>query len=294
MKTRLISPSPSNIEAAARILKKGGIVAFPTETVYGLGTCVKANSEAISCIYQLKKRPTTKPLGLYLKCKEEVFDYLPNHLKDIFQRVAENFLPGPLTIVFPGKNTGASMAVRVPNHPVLVALLEVLGDPILGTSANHSNFPSAVRPQEVLSDFPEGIHMILDGGECALGVESTILSIEPLIILRQGAIPKESLEKLLGTSIKVIQPPNRDTESFGVSIRVSNNLQDVKTYINKNPSIKRKIFLNFSTKDYYSLLREAISSQSKEVIFLYDENISPFFPPLSKNLYPNRFIKISP
>ncbi|WP_213357715.1 L-threonylcarbamoyladenylate synthase [Chlamydiifrater phoenicopteri] len=296
MKTKLIASTPENIEAAAKVLEEGGIVAFPTETVYGLGASASATQKTINQIYSLKKRSLTKPLGIYLGSKEEALNYLPSKLLDIFQKLAMKFLPGPLTIVFPDKNTGISVAIRISNNPILSHLLHILKHPILGTSANRSNLPSAVKPQEVLSDFPEGLHIILDGGSCSLGIESTVISIDPLVILRQGVIPKESLEEALATSIPIqaSNSSNKSKESFGISIRVFDNFQDIHTYVNSQPPIPRKIYSNFLTKDYYSLIREALTLQCKEVIFLYPKDPSSFFPPLSRKIHPDRFTTEAP
>lgn len=190
------------VEQAISILKEGGLVAFPTDTVYGLGAAAN-NSQAVERIYQVKERPRHIPLPLLLADKfqiEEVAELVP----PIAHLLAQKFLPGGLTMVLfkaksipdsvtAGKNT---VAIRIPAHPIPIALIRGVGTPIVGTSANLSGKPSPLTAQEVKAQLNGKVDLIIDGGRCPGGKESTIVDLtsEPPVILREGVIPRKELE----------------------------------------------------------------------------------------------------
>ena len=185
---------------AAELLKKGGLVAFPTETVYGLGgNGLDASSSAK--IYSAKGRPTDNPLILHLSSAQEAERYAVTC--PMYYKLAMAFMPGPLTVILKKKpivplcTTGGleTVAVRVPAHPVARALLEKCDFPVAAPSANTSGRPSPTCIEHVIEDLSGKIDMILGGGECEIGVESTIVSIdgEHLTMLRPGAITPEML-----------------------------------------------------------------------------------------------------
>jgi L-threonylcarbamoyladenylate synthase len=194
------------VERGISILKQGGLVAFPTDTVYGLG--VWANSQqAVERVYSVKERPRNVALPLLLANISQIGE-VAEPVPPIAWLLAHNFLPGALTIVLHKSNSvpdiitagGITVAVRVPAHPIPVALAQGLGAPIVGTSANVSGKPSALTAEEVYSQFGNKIDLIIDGGRCPGGRESTIIDVtgEEPVILREGAISREELRQVYG------------------------------------------------------------------------------------------------
>ena len=194
------------IVQAARILQKGGLVAFPTETVYGLGAN-GLDSEAAGRIYAAKGRPSDNPLILHIASMEE----LPGIVREIpetAKKLAKRFWPGPLTMIFPkadcvpdGTTGGlATVAVRMPKHPIALALIACAGLPIAAPSANRSGRPSTTTAWHVREDMDGQIDCIIDGGAVGVGLESTIVDVtgEKPMMLRPGYITKEMLEEAVG------------------------------------------------------------------------------------------------
>jgi L-threonylcarbamoyladenylate synthase len=194
-----------HIKKAISILKKGGLVAYPTDTVYGLGACI-TNIQAVERIFQVKGRSKGMALPVLLADRvqiEEIVASIPPAAK----RLADEFFPGALTIVLPKSDAvpeiitggGSTIAFRIPNHPVPLALIKGLGKPIVGTSANLSGLNSALTAAEVFAQIGNKIDMVIDGGKCPGGIESTVvdLSGEKPVIRRQGAISIEQLRKVL-------------------------------------------------------------------------------------------------
>ncbi len=210
METRLIKISTENpeaelVEEAARVLKEGGLVAFPTETVYGLGGN-GLNSEACKKIYFAKGRPSDNPLILHISQISELRPIV-REIPQGAQKLMDAFWPGPLTMIFPKSDivplttTGGldTVAVRFPSHPVAIAIIRASGLPIAGPSANSSGKPSPTRASHVVFDLSGKIDMIVDGGAAEWGLESTIVDVtgEVPIILRPGAITKEMMEAVV-------------------------------------------------------------------------------------------------
>ncbi len=203
MSNKLPSAIQAQIERGISILKQGGLVAFPTDTVYGLGASA-SNQPAVARIYQVKERPKDMALPLLLAHTSQINE-VACPVPPIAWLLADKFLPGALTIVLYKSNSvldivtggGSTVAVRIPAHPIPVALAEDLG-PIVGTSANLSGKPSALTADEVCSQFGDKIDLVIDGGRCPGGRESTIVDVtgEVPVILREGAIPREELEQV--------------------------------------------------------------------------------------------------
>ena len=195
----------SSVQQASSLLESGEVVAIPTETVYGLGASIYF-PKAIDYIFELKGRPRTNPLIVHvanLEQVEELCSYFPIELK----KLARTFWPGSLTIVLPksnkisdqitaGKNT---VGVRVPNHPTFLKVLEKVG-PVAAPSANPFERISPSSAKHVVDYFPIGLKMVLDGGPCQAGIESTIVGFENgrIIIYRLGAISIETIEEEVG------------------------------------------------------------------------------------------------
>jgi len=197
------------VERGISILKQGGVVAFPTDTVYGLGAWANLY-QAVERVYQVKERPRNMAFPLLLAHTSQISE-VAESVPPVAWLLARSFLPGALTIVLHKSNSvpdiitggGLTVAVRIPAHPIPVALAEGLGAPIVGTSANLSGRPSALTADEVYSQFGDKIDLVIDGGRCPGGRESTIIDVtgEAPVVLREGAISTEELRKVCGSIV---------------------------------------------------------------------------------------------
>jgi L-threonylcarbamoyladenylate synthase len=199
--------APQDIDRAAALLRAGELVAFPTETVYGLGADAR-NGRAVAAVFEAKGRPHFNPLICHFPEADAAFDEaLPD---DRARALAAAFWPGPLTLVLPRRPTcrvdllaGAgldTLAVRVPAHPLALALLRAAAVPVAGPSANRSGQVSPTTAQHVLDGLGGRIAAVLDGGACAVGVESTVLDLAAggAALLRPGGVPVEAIEAVIG------------------------------------------------------------------------------------------------
>lgn len=194
------------IKEAGRIIKMGGLVAFPTETVYGLGGDA-LNPDSSRKIYEAKGRPSDNPLIVHI-AKMEDLEPLTAEIPEVARRLAEKYWPGPLTMIFkkssivPVETTGGldTVAVRFPDHPAAQMFIREAGGYVAAPSANTSGRPSPTLGQYVYEDMQNKIEMLLDGGQVGIGIESTIIDVTEKIpvILRPGYITQEMLEELLG------------------------------------------------------------------------------------------------
>ena len=216
--TRLLPANRDAIAAAARVLADGGLVAFPTETVYGLGADA-TNGEAVARLYAAKGRPRFNPLIAHVA---EAKAALPlARFSDDARLLAGVFWPGPLTLVLP-KQDGCpvselatagldSIAVRVPDHSIARDLLKAFGKPVVAPSANQSGHVSPTAAQHVLADLDGRIDLIVDGGPASVGVESTIVScLGTPTLLRPGGIPRDAIERVLGHPLVVAELPSEE------------------------------------------------------------------------------------
>lgn len=219
-------PDAPQIALAAARLRDGKLVAFPTETVYGLGADA-LNADAVRRVFALKGRPSTNPLIVHVAdiegARRVVSQWPP-----AAERLARRFWPGPLTLVLPRAGIvpdevsggGPTVAVRCPDHPVAQELLTAFGGPIVGPSANLSGKVSSTTAQHVTDSFPGADLLVLDGGPCMRGIESTVLSLvddEPQV-LRLGAIPADALDlddELEGIGATYIPPGHLEDEASG-------------------------------------------------------------------------------
>lgn len=211
MQTKIVKIDPAQIdesemEEAAKLIREGELVAFPTETVYGLGADA-LHPEASKKIYAAKGRPSDNPLIVHIADMESLYDVA----KDISQKaidLAEAFWPGPMTMIFqktdkvPLSTTGGlnTVAVRMPSHPIAKELIRQSGVYVAAPSANTSGRPSPTQAEHVIEDLHGKIDMIIDGGHVGIGLESTIVDMtgETPVILRPGYITKEMLEEVVG------------------------------------------------------------------------------------------------
>ena len=202
---RVDGPDDSQIQAAGRILRGGGLVAFPTETVYGLGAN-GFDAEAVAGVYRAKGRPADNPLILHVSSVDEA-KALTDDWCPAAELLARELWPGPLTLILAAKSSIPAIvtagldtvAVRYPSEPIALALIRAAGVPIAAPSANTSGKPSPTSGDHVLADLGGRIDVILDGGPCAIGIESTIvdLTVTPPVILRPGDITCERLSDIL-------------------------------------------------------------------------------------------------
>ncbi len=213
LKVDPINPKPELLSEAIAVLASGGLVAFPTETVYGLGADA-FNSNAVSMIFKVKGRPIDNPLIVHvdsIQMLEEIVEEVPSNVLHVLKRA----WPGPLTVVLKKKpvvpdvvTAGLpTVAVRCPAHPVALALIKGLGRPIAAPSANLSGKPSPTTAEHVINDLYGKVDIIIDGGETFFGVESTVINVltDPPTLLRPGPIGIEELTKLFGKNINVPQ-----------------------------------------------------------------------------------------
>ena len=216
MQTRVVKIDPSNIDEnamgeAAELIASGELVAFPTETVYGLGADA-LHPEASKKIYAAKGRPSDNPLIVHI-CKFEELESIAKLVPPQARKLANAFWPGPLTMIVwkndkvPYETTGGmdTVAIRMPNHPIALKLIEQSGCLIAAPSANTSGKPSPTEAAHVALDLDGKIPMILDGGPVGIGIESTIIDLteDMPMILRPGYITQQMLEDVLGEEVKI-------------------------------------------------------------------------------------------
>jgi len=206
MLNKLYPDIRQQLEKGISILKQGGVVVFPTDTVYGLGAASYI-PEAVERVYRIKERPRNMALPLLLAHTSQIGE-VAESVPPIAWLLADKFLPGALTLVLAKSSSvsalvtagGATIAVRIPAHPVPVALARGLGAPIIGTSANLSGKPAPSTADEVYAQFDGKIDLVIDGGKCSGGRESTIVDVtgEVPVVLREGAISREELKQVCG------------------------------------------------------------------------------------------------
>ena len=209
----MLSESSSDIqqqvELGISVLKRGGLVTFPTDTVYGLGAGANI-PQAVARVYQVKKRPSNMALPLLLADISQISE-VGEPVPAIAWLLANKFLPGALTIVLYKSSSvpdiitagGRTVAIRIPAHPVPIALIQGLGMPVVGTSANLSGMPSALTAADAHSQFGDGVDLVINGGRCSGGRESTIIDVTGVVpvVLREGAISVEELRQVCGNIV---------------------------------------------------------------------------------------------
>jgi L-threonylcarbamoyladenylate synthase len=199
-------PEPEKIRIAAEVLNNAGLVAFPTETVYGLGANA-LNEKAVLRIFEAKNRPTDNPIIVHIANRDDIY-VLAEHVPQIAEGLIDEFWPGPLTLLFaksdavPSEVTAglATVAIRMPSHAIANALISEAEVPVAAPSANLAGKPSPTSAKHVLDDLFGRIEVLIDGGEVGYGVESTVLDLttDPPAVLRPGPITVEELRKFTG------------------------------------------------------------------------------------------------
>lgn len=212
MDTRILGTTEQDIKVAAKILADGGLVAFPTETVYGLGANA-LNDEAVGKVYAAKGRPSDNPMIVHIARPQQMYKLTDNITEDM-QKLMDAFWPGPLTMVVEAKpevprvTTGGldTVAVRMPDNKVTLDLILELDEPLAGPSANLSGHPSPTTASHVDDDLNGRIDAIIQGPDCRVGIESTVIDMtdeKNPMILRPGIITKEELSEVLGKEVGI-------------------------------------------------------------------------------------------
>ncbi len=272
MQTKVIRDA--EIELAVECLKQGEPVVFPTETVYGLGAPV-FNIEAVRRIFEIKARPLDNPLIAHIASVEQA-EVLSDGLSPLFYLLAKRFWPGPLALVVKRRSEvpafisagHPTVAIRMPSHPSARKLIECFGEPLVAPSANLSGKPSPTRIRDVLEDLNGKVSLVIDGGDCEIGIESTVLSLfHPIpTLLRPGKISRESLEEAIGGPV-ALPSPSEPALSPGMKyrhyapkapIRLIYDPADLQgPFILSPVLIPGKTVRPLSAKIFYAQLREA-------------------------------------
>lgn len=273
--------SEQTLQQAGEILRAGGLVVFPTETVYGLGGDA-TNADAAGKIYAAKGRPSDNPLIIHIEKPSDAENYCVTN--EFYYRLAEKFMPGPLTVILPKKDiiphsvTGGldTVAVRCPAHPVARALIAAAGVPIAAPSANLSGKPSPTTAAHVIHDMMGRVDMVIDGGECEIGLESTIVSLHggTATLLRPGAITYDALRCVC--------------DRVEVAAAVSHQLAENERPL--SPGMKYKhyapsapfVLLDGSAEHVLHILQERQKTENCAIL-CYDEEIPHLLP---QNLLP--------
>jgi len=293
-RARVLSADPRAVAEAADILRGGGLVAFPTETVYGLGADATSDA-AVAALYAAKRRPPHNPSIVHVAGRAFLEPLASLDAKA--ERLAARFWPGPLTLVLPRRPDApisalataglATVAVRVPAHPLALALLEAVRLPIVAPSANRSGRVSPTTAEDVAAELADAIDLILDAGPCPIGVESTVVDLsEPdrPVLLRPGGVPRAALEEYLGPLAEPIRDearprsPGRFASHYAPSLPVRLDALEVEpdeALLAFGTCVPRGAFVTFNlspsgdvteaARRLYALLRAADRSGARRI-----------------------------
>jgi L-threonylcarbamoyladenylate synthase len=237
--TRRVQPDQAGLAEAARLLAAGGLVAFPTETVYGLGADA-TDARAVARLFAAKGRPSFNPLIAHVA--DAAAARRAGKLSPLAETLAAQFWPGPLTLVVPASDlvcdlarAGLStVALRVPKHPVAARMLAAFGKPVAAPSANRSGHVSPTTAEHVLADLPGLVDLVLDGGPTSLGLESTIVDMsgDAPRLLRSGGIPRADIERALGAALADahadVRAPGMLASHYATRARLRLDAQEVR------------------------------------------------------------------
>ena len=268
-----------DLQKAAVLLREGELVAFPTETVYGLGAPI-FSPQAIQKIFTVKQRPQSNPLIAHVANLEQV-DQIAQNLPPVFFTLAKAFFPGPLTLIVEKKEEVPSLvsanlntvAIRMPAHSLARALIEAVGEPLVAPSANLSGRPSSTCAAHVVADFADKIAAVIDGGSCEYGMESTVIdcvSFEKPTLLRLGSLEKEAIEKVLGYKLDTYtrgpkSSPGMQYRHYApkAKVHVFSTQEELEAYVQGNSSVF--VLAPVEAKTLYALLRTADEQGYSEV-----------------------------
>jgi len=294
MNTKCLEPSTKNIKLCANALASGKVVAFPTETVYGLGASL-FQPDAIRQIFFLKNRPADNPLIVHISNLDEV-SKIAKKIPDDFYILAKKFFPGPLTIVLKVQDivpkiataNKDTIAIRMPSNEYALKLIEYAKVPLVAPSANLSGKPSATTALHVVEDFNNKIPYILDGGNCEIGIESTVvlLSDDYPYLLRPGAVSAKDIELCLNKEVKINQKKHK---GLSPGMKYRHYAPDAVVYLKKESELESCQFLNplFLSKDplkerkaipltrqnLYEVFRFADRNKFQEVVIIDSDSL---------------------
>lgn len=297
-----VSPDSTVINEAAEILKKGGTVAFPTETVYGLGANA-LDDNACNKIFMVKGRQQDNPIIVHLTDFEQleyVTQGLPRGTREKFERI----WPGPLTVVLEKKNVGeiptaglGTVAVRMPAHRVAQELIRKSGKPIAAPSANKSGRPSPLTAAEVYEDLDGRVDMIIDGGIATFGVESTVIMFkgDEIIVLRPGAFSVEEIKGIFGMKVRISGESAETPVSPGMKYRHYAPEKELYLARDEETAIveckKRNALFIGSSETAGMVDSESIILGSKRDLYEIAKNLFPSFRKLDRSEYPAGIIE---
>ena len=274
MKTLVEKLSPSSLALAKELIEKGELVAFPTETVYGLGA-LATSDDAIKKVYQVKGRPSDNPLIVHLHKDYDLSLLVEKAYGGYAEKIAKAFLPGPLTMVYKSKGTVASslscgldtLAIRIPQSAEAQEFLAFVNQPIAAPSANISKHISPVTATHVYEDFNGKIPLILDGGRCVGGIESTVLDVtgEIPVILRKGLITAEMIKSVVGVCEYAEEKRVAEVKSPGMK------------YTHYTPNCETALFERSEVQQAINYCEE-YEKLGKKVVFLTDNEMIALLP----------------
>ncbi len=285
MKTKLLDKT--QIKDAAMILRQGGLVVFPTETVYGLGAN-GLDEMAIANIFKAKGRPSDNPLILHIHDADQLKEIV-HHVPESAKILMKKYWPGPLTLVFekqphiPHNVTAglSTVAVRMPNNEIALELLKVVNAPVAAPSANLSGRPSSTKVNHVLDDLDGKVEAVIDGGDSVIGIESTVLDVTttPPTLLRPGFISIADIELVLGYSIQTSltseapKSPGMKYQHYQPSVPVywRSGHRDLILQEFKSTSIKVSIIDHPTEQNFYALLREYDKDGVEAIVVITDD-----------------------
>lgn len=275
MKTKILEPTRENILTAAKIIAEGGLVAFPTETVYGLGADA-LNPEAVGKVYAAKGRPSDNPMIVHI-AEAYDFDKLTAGRNATIDKLMAAFWPGPLTMIVerlpnvPDTTTGGlnTVGIRMPDSEIARELIRLSGCPIAAPSANLSGSPSPTRVQHCIDDLDGRVDCILGGPDCRVGIESTVLDVtgEQPVILRPGIVTAEQIAKVLEIDVEydkaLFERPEMRPANAGLDAGFSDDFKP------KSPGMKYK---HYAPKAEMKILEGSADAVKVEIERLKSEN----------------------
>ncbi|WP_100934769.1 L-threonylcarbamoyladenylate synthase [Candidatus Chlamydia corallus] len=264
-------------------INQGKVVALPTDTVYGFLLALDA-SDAEERLYALKYREPSKAFALYVNSLEDIEKISGYPLSPMARKLAQHLLPGAITLVVKHRNPRfpkETLAFRIVDHPIVQETVDRCGS-LIGTSANLSGFPSALKAEEVFTDFADHDLCIFDG-PCSHGLESTVVATDPLCIYREGVISRSVIESITGIEATIF---SRTYHAFSKHMKIYTvkNQTELQSFLRRFPDFKGMICEYPEPKNFYIRLREVLKNTTPSIVFIYDINTSDYpelFPFLS-------------
>lgn len=261
------------INDVSTLINNGEVIVFPTETVYGLGANA-FDSNAVSKIFKIKNRPKDNPLIVHISSLD-MLKFLANEINEDAKKLVNKFWPGPLTIILkknlivPEITTAGldSVAIRMPNNDIALDIIKESGIPIAAPSANLSGKPSATNAQDAFLDLNGKVPLIIDGGQCKIGLESTVINIisEPYTILREGYITKEDIEEAIKKKIEIYKE-NCD-KPLSPGMKYKHYSPDAKVFVARRKDGRMKTIINI----VYAA--ENLANKNKKIKIIFSEPI---------------------